>query len=267
MPTFRRDDLEIHYRERGRSDGTPVVLMHGLLFSSYLQERLAARLLEHRIVLLDLHGHGHSSKPTDAGRYTWDEMVADVVGLLDHLGEEKGVVGGLSLGANVALAMGQRQPERVTALVLEMPVMLRGHRVGRPVFMNMARTFKATGFAVGRATAVVRRVPLPRNQTDLIAIRDVASTDPKVGAAVLRGLLSEPPLPEDPETLARVTMPTLVFGHRLDPLHVLDDARDLVKALPDGRLVELPWIGARALEPAKIADAMGPFLDELRLRR
>jgi pimeloyl-ACP methyl ester carboxylesterase len=74
-------------------------------------------------------------------------------------------------------------------------------------------------------------------------------------------------LPEDLETLARVTMPTLVFGHRLDPLHVLDDARDLVRALPDGRLVELPWIGARALEPAKIADAMGPFLDDLRLRR
>ena len=267
MPTFRRDDLEIHFRQRGRRDGVPVVLMHGLLFSSYLQERLAALLPEHRIVLLDLHGHGHSSKPTDAGRYTWDEMIADVVGLLDHIGEEKAVVGGLSLGANVALAMGQRRPGRVAALILEMPVMLRGHRVGRPVFMTMARAFRSSGFALGRATALVRRLPLPRNQPELIALRDVASTDPRVGAAVLRGLLNEPPLPEDLDTLARITMPTLVFGHRLDPLHVLDDARDLVNALPDGRLVELPWIGARALEPAKIANAMEPFLNELSLKR
>src|SRR5438067_1458576 len=170
----------------------PVVLMHGLLFSSYLQERLAALLPDHRIVLLDLHGHGRSSKPADADRYTWDEMVADIVGLLDHLGEEKAVVGGLSLGANAALAMGQRRPDRVAGLVLEMPVMLRGHRVGRPVFMSMARTFRSTGFMLGRATALVRRVPLPRNQPELIALRDVASTNPRIGAAVLTGLLNEP---------------------------------------------------------------------------
>src|SRR3954462_11676768 len=105
MPTFSRDDLTIHYAERGRSDGTPVVLMHGLLFSSYLQERLAARLPGDRVGGLARAGRGRSPKPLGAGRSAWDEMVADVVGLLDPLGEEKAVVGGLSLGANVALAM------------------------------------------------------------------------------------------------------------------------------------------------------------------
>jgi pimeloyl-ACP methyl ester carboxylesterase len=263
MPTFARDDLMLHYADRGRPDGPPVVLMHGLLFSYRLMERVASLLPDSRVLLLDPHGHGRSSKPTDPARYTWAELVADVDGLLDTLGLDDAVIGGLSLGANVTLAYALARPARCRALILEMPVLLRGHRFGRPAFSALARAYAGGRLALGPAARAIGRLPLPRHLPELAAFRDMASHDPAVASAVLRGLLAEEPLPEDRHTLARLTMPALVVGHRRDPLHVLDDARDLADRLPQGRLLEAPSIAHYRLHPGELAAQFQLFLDEV----
>ncbi len=85
MPTFRRDDLTLHYTEHGDPDCRPVVLMHGLTLSSRSMERLAEALTDRRVVLLDLHGHGKSSRPRDSNRYSMSEFAADVAALLQGL--------------------------------------------------------------------------------------------------------------------------------------------------------------------------------------
>ncbi|HEV7888454.1 MAG TPA: alpha/beta hydrolase [Acidimicrobiales bacterium] len=261
MPTFERDDLTLHYAERGRPDGPPVVLMHGLLFSYRLMERVAQRLPDYRVLLLDLHGHGKSSKPTDPGRYTWAELVADVDGLLDTLGISSAVIGGLSLGANVGLAYAQARPERCRGLILEMPVLLRGHRFGRPAFGALARLYADGRRTLGPMTRAVGRLPLPRRLPEAAAFRDMVSQDPRVAAAVLRGLLAQEPLAEDRATLARLTMPALVVGHRNDPLHVFDDARELAERLPDGRLIEAPSFTHYRLHPGELAAQFRQFVD------
>lgn len=262
MPAFTRDDLTLHYRERGDAQGPPVVLMHGLLWSSRMMERITALLPEARVLLLDLHGHGRSAKPTDPARYTWDEMAADVVGLLDHLGIDQAVVGGLSLGANVALYTGQRHPDRVRGLVIEMPVLSRGHPFGRPVFNALATTYSVGRLAMTPLAGLVRRIPVPR-QPDLIAMRDVAGADPRVATAVLRGLLSQDPIADDDAALARLTMPALVIGHRNDPLHVLEDAKDLAERLSNARFVEASSIVEFRLRPGRLARELKEFLARL----
>lgn len=240
------------------------MLMHGLLWSSRILERVAALLPEERVVLLDLHGHGKSDKPVDASRYTWAELSADVVGLLDHLGVERAVIGGLSLGANVALATAHQHPGRVEALVLEMPVLLRGHRVGRPAFGTLAALYAGTEPLLGPAARLVRRVPAPRRRLpEAAALRDLASVDPRVGRAVLRGLLAEPAVAEDEVSLARITVPVLVVGHRNDPLHALADARDLADRLPNATLVEASSILEFRLRPAALAVHLRRFLADL----
>lgn len=263
MPTFLRDDLRLHYAERGprRADVPAVVLMHGLLFSYRLMERVTERLADHRVFLLDLHGHGKSDKPTDPARYSWAEMTADVDGLLDHLGLSSAVVGGLSLGANVALAYAQERPARCDALILEMPVLLRGHAFGRPAFTALRGVYRGGRRALRPVARAVNRLPLPKGIPELAAFRDMAGQDPSVAAAVLGGLLAEPPLAEDPETLARLTMPALVVGHRHDRLHVLDDARDLADRLPNGRFLEAPSIAHYRLHPGELAAQFRGFLD------
>lgn len=224
-------------------------------------ERVAALLPDERVVLLDLHGHGKSDKPTDSGRYTWPELAADVVGLLDHLGVERAVVGGLSLGANVALATAHEHPGRMDALVLEMPVLLRGHRVGRPAFSALAAVYTGAAPVLAPASRLLARLPAPRGRfPEAAAVRDVASMDPRVARAILTGLLAEPAVAEDEASLARLTMPALVIGHRNDPLHALADARDLAARLPNGTLVEASSIAEYRLRPMALAAHLRQFL-------
>jgi pimeloyl-ACP methyl ester carboxylesterase len=237
--------------------------MHGLLWSSRMLERISGLLPGTRVLLLDLHGHGRSSQPTDPARYTWDEMAADVFALLDHLSLDRAAVGGLSLGANVTLAAAQLHPERVTGMVLEMPVLRRGHRFGRPAFSALAATYRAGRAPLTAVASAIGRVPVPRSIPDLAALREMAAADPAVAAAILRGLLDDEPVPEDPASLARLTMPALVIGHRKDPLHVLADARDLTSRLPQARLVEASSIMEMRLHPTRLADEITAFLDSL----
>ena len=260
MPEFRRDDLTLHYGERGRPDGRPLVFTHGLLWSSRMMERAAALLDDERVLLLDLHGHGKSEKPTDVARYTWQEFADDVAGLLDHLDIERAVVGGLSLGANVTLATAHRYPDRVAAMVVEMPVLQRGHPIGKTAFGTMARAYTAGRRVLGPIGKAVNRIPVPRRIPELAAVRDVAGADPQVATAVLRGLLEDEPVAEDEASLRRLTMPALVIGHRNDPLHALDDARDLARRLPDAELVEASSIAEFRLRPQRLAEHLRRFL-------
>lgn len=260
MPTFRRGDLTLWYGERGRPDGRPFVVTHGLLWSSRMMERAAALLPDERVILLDLHGHGRSDKPNDAARYTWSEMAADVVGVLDHLEIDRAVVGGLSLGANVTLATAHLHPNRVAAMVVEMPVLQRGHRIGRVAFGTLATAYTGARMVLGPIASAVNAVPMPRRVPELAAARDMAGADPRVAAAVLRGLLADEPVAEDPGSLARLTMPALVIGHHNDPLHAIEDARDLARRLPDAELVEASSIAEYRLHPARLAERLREFL-------
>lgn len=263
MPTFAHAGETLYYKDLGDPAGVPLVLTHGLLWSIRMLEPLAALLPDRRVLLLDLHGHGRSTKPADPSRYTWDALVDDVAGLLDHLGIDQAAVGGLSLGANVALAMGQRRPSRCRALILEMPVLLRGHRVGRPAFTALAATLGAGAPALGAVARLAAKLPLPGRAQQLVAMRDLAAMPPRVGRAILTGLLAEPPLPEDEATLAALDVPTLVIGHGNDPLHVLDDARDLAARLPRSRLVEVPSILTHRRHPALLSGHVARFLDDV----
>ena len=69
MPVIDHDDVQIHYSERGNPDGPPIVLVHGLLFSSRMFHRLAEDLRSHRILLVDVRGHGASTRPTEAAAW------------------------------------------------------------------------------------------------------------------------------------------------------------------------------------------------------
>jgi hypothetical protein len=59
-------------------------------------------------------------------------------------------------------------------------------------------------------------------------------------------------------------MPTLVIGHRGDPLHVLADARQLVELLPDARLDVRHSIADYRLQPGRLAALLSDFLADVR---
>ena len=264
MPYFEHEGLSLHYSERGDPDGPPFVMVHGLLWSSRMLRRIAERLPDHRVLLIDVRGHLPSDRPTDTARYSWAALAGDVVALLDHLGIDRAVVGGLSLGANVTLATVVEHPDRVGAIVPEMPVLDRAKTFGHTVFGGLVRALEVGGPVLDPLTRTAARVPLPGSVPELAAVRDVLSVDPEAGAALVRGLLGDDLLFERirPES---IDVPALVIGHRGDPLHVLADARELADRLPDSRLVERWSIADYRLRPDLLADVLTDFLADVEL--
>jgi 3-oxoadipate enol-lactonase len=118
-PALAQAGTELHWEAHGPLDapGPPVVLLHGLGSSSSdwaLQIPLLGE--RHRVLALDLRGHGRS--PRERGRLTVERMAADVRRTLAALGVVQAHVVGLSLGGCVALALALDEPARVRSLTL-----------------------------------------------------------------------------------------------------------------------------------------------------
>ena len=108
---FETGGVQLYYEVHGHGPRV-LVFMHGILMDSNMNRRLAVDLAEpgYRVVLLDLPGHGLSEKPKRASFHRMDTYAEHVVALLDHLGMERAVVGGVSLGGNVSLLVAARPP-------------------------------------------------------------------------------------------------------------------------------------------------------------
>ena len=116
--------IRLYYEIHGHGPKV-LVFMHGILMDSNMNRRLATDLASHghRVILLDLPGHGLSEKPKRASFHRMDTYAEHVVALMDHLGIDQAVVGGVSLGGNVSLLVAAQAPDRVRGLVVEMPVL------------------------------------------------------------------------------------------------------------------------------------------------
>ncbi|MCC6750872.1 MAG: alpha/beta hydrolase [Deltaproteobacteria bacterium] len=110
--------LHLHYVEDGRPDGPPLLLLHGLLASTYVWQKVRPALGRHfRLIMPDLPGHGYSEKPDGFSMHLLDQaqVVAD---FLTALGIPRARVVGQSMGGGISMLLAARFPERVEQLVL-----------------------------------------------------------------------------------------------------------------------------------------------------
>src|SRR5688500_6346875 len=107
----------LEYTEFGSGERW-VVLVHGQLMPRRMHQPLARAIAAEGfpVVTLDLLGHGRSERPESSREYSLAAFGHQVVALLDHLGIEDAVIGGTTLGANVALEVADTTPERVRGL-------------------------------------------------------------------------------------------------------------------------------------------------------
>jgi pimeloyl-ACP methyl ester carboxylesterase len=240
----------------------PIVLIHGLLMNRRMFERLGPALARrgNQAICVDLLGHGRSDQPDDLRQYSMPLFAEQVVALLDDLALEKAVVGGTSLGANVALELAVRHPNRVKGLFIEMPVLdnalaavaaifapiLLGLRLGRPAIelsSRLASLVPRTNFLLDIGLDWVRRRPGP-------------------SVAVLEGLLLGETAPGR-EQRRLIDQPALVVGHPRDPLHPFSDSGMLVEELRGARLVEASSVLEWRTRPKRLNEELARFLDEV----
>jgi pimeloyl-ACP methyl ester carboxylesterase len=113
----RLNGIEIDYQASGA--GPAVLLSHGYSATRRMWDAQHAALGEtHRVISWSMRGHGETESPADPTQYSADLTVADMRALLGHVGVERAVIGGLSLGGYVSLAFYLAHPEMVRALVI-----------------------------------------------------------------------------------------------------------------------------------------------------
>jgi 3-oxoadipate enol-lactonase len=115
MLTARINGTDIAYADSG-GDGPAVVLSHGYLMDhTMFDPQLPVLAPEFRVITWDERGFGETSAD---GPFSYWDSARDVLGLLDHLGLDRAVLGGMSQGGFVSLRAALLSPERVRALVL-----------------------------------------------------------------------------------------------------------------------------------------------------
>ncbi|MDQ3962427.1 MAG: alpha/beta hydrolase [Actinomycetota bacterium] len=265
MPSFGYDGFNIFFEERGpsRAADRPLVLIHGLLLPRQhhypLADVLAAR--GNRVILIDLLGHGESDKPKHARFYSMEIFARQVVGLLDHLDLGAAVIGGTSLGANVAIETAALAPDRTRAMVIEMPVLERAAPAAGVVFLPLTIGYAQAAGLVQRVADLVRRIPRGLGVYADVLL-EVLSRDPIPSAAVLHGLLTGRLAPH-PNEREKIEVPTLILGHMRDLLHPFSDAEALHRELPNSDLVQANSFFELRFPPNRLSDRIGDFLDEV----
>lgn len=223
----------LEYTEYGAGDRW-VVLLHGLLMPRRMQQPLARALAGEgcHVVTLDLLGHGRSDRPADQLAYSMTAFAEQVVALLDHLGAEQAVVGGLSLGANVALETAVLAPERVRGLLCEMPVLDHALEASIVAFVPLLFAARFAPLSVRVVRGVTR--PLPRGLAPFWGgiWLDTLDQRPEPMAAVLHGIIFGRVAPSARQR-REIAAPTLVVGHPSDPIHPFADAERLAEELPN----------------------------------
>lgn len=253
------------YADQG--PGPVVALLHGFpLDRTMWESQLTTLGSMYRVIAPDLRGHGESAAPE--GIYPIQDMAVDVIELLDALKiTEPIVLGGLSMGGYVALAMAVRFPKRLRGLMLfdtkagaDTPEAARGRE-------QTAREVEAAGTAEPVVTALLPRLfsPITRERRpDLIARTEaqMLRTPARAVAGALRGMAARPDRTGD---LARIGVPTLVMVGRDDVLTPPSEAQILASAIPNAQLVEIPDAGHLApLEnPEPVNAAILTFLGSL----
>lgn len=241
MPFFDHDGIHFHYRESG--SGVPFVFQHGLGADLNQTFNLFKPPAGIRLLTFECRGHGETRPLGAEEKISVETFTQDLLAFLDHLRIERAVIGGISMGAAIAVRFVLEYPERVLGLVLSRPAWLDESRADNlNVFATLAAFIRKFG-----ATEGARRY----EQTD--AYQEILKLSPDNA----NSLLSQFAHPRAEETVAkleripnyvpqysradwrRIRVPTLVLVNRQDPIHPFAFGEVLAQTIAGATLVEL----------------------------
>ncbi|MFE9684604.1 alpha/beta fold hydrolase [Streptomyces sp. NPDC006285] len=223
------------YEDKGaqNSAALPLVLIHGHPFDRTMwAPQVAAFSPDRRVIVPDLRGYGAS--PVVPGVTPLSVFAEDVAALLDELRVPEFVLGGLSMGGQIAMECYRLFPGRIRGLVLADTFPAAETPAGRRSRAAAADRLLREGMA-GYADEVLYEMVAPYARPEVAAhVRRMMVTAPPEGAAAaLRGRAERP---DYRELLTRVAVPTLVVVGEDDGFTPVGDAEAMHEALPDSVL-------------------------------
>ncbi|WP_274626325.1 alpha/beta fold hydrolase [Arvimicrobium flavum] len=261
-----RDGARLRVDDTG-GEGVPVMFQHGLCGDAGQPAELFPEDARLRRITLECRGHG-ASEAGDTDRFGIATFARDVAAVADMTQSLPLVVGGVSMGAAIALRLAVKRPDLVCGLILVRPAwvtdaapanMAPNAEVGR-LLAALAGDEARKIFLAGE-TAKRLAAEAPDNLASLAGFFDRPNR--AVTAALLQRISADGPgVSED--DLRALRVPTLVIGHGQDFVHPLAHAERLAALVPGSRLVRVtPKAENRARHVADVRDALQNFLKEL----
>ena len=263
MATATRDGITLNYEVSG--SGPAIVLTHSFLCDgSLFTHQVAALERTHRVINVDLRGHGRSG-PSESP-YTIYDLMDDVAAVLDAEGVVSAVWMGLSIGGFLSLRAALTRPERVRALVL-----IDTDAGTETAWNKLKYTALKWGLqTVGPRFIVPAVMPIMFGRTTLrsrpelradyrqrflnVRIKSICSgIDAITGRDDLVGRLSG------------IRVPTLVVVGEEDKPLPLWKSRRIASSIPGAELVVIPKAGHLSTieNPAPVTDAVTRFLSKV----
>ena len=241
MPFFNHDSIQFHYRDEGA--GLPFFFQHGLGAEVSQPFSLFQPPPGFRLIAFDARTHGQTHPAGDPSKLRFNTFGEDLLGLMDHLQINRAIVGGISMGAGIALNFTLRFPERVLGLVLS-----------RPAWLDAPNPWNVKMFCL--ITQLIRQHGAKRGQEmfkqtaeykeSLQLWPDVANSlvlqfeSPQVEETAFRleSIITDTPNP-DQQQWKSIHVPTLVLANRQDPIHPFEYGEILAHAIPGAELKEI----------------------------
>ncbi len=242
MPTFNRDGLNFYFEEQG--SGTPLIFSHGLSGNADQAKELVGEVPGFRVIFYDNRGHGKTGDPGNIANLNFQTMADDVFALMNHLSIDKAVVGGVSMGAGIALAFCLAHPRSTLAAVLTRPAWLsQPEPPNLAMFPAIAAMIQDAGIERARqlfeqsAMYAEWRKSYPPAATMIDGF--FTGRAPEAIVATYQAIPRSVPY-RSPAELQGITAPVLVLGNRRDPIHPFEYADTLAAAIPHAQLIEFP---------------------------
>jgi 3-oxoadipate enol-lactonase len=253
------------YGDRGEGPGEPLVLLHAFPLNSKMWEPQAAILeATRRVIIPDYPGFGrspHTPAQPDVRYYA-----EGVQGLLDRLGLERVVLGGLSMGGYVAFECLRLFPERISALILADTRPDPDSEETREVRYKTASCVAEEGVGVLVELQMERLLSnetLKNDRAVVQTVRDMIFESTPGGAVAALGAMRD--RPDSTPLLGEIGVPTLLIGGEDDAISSPEVMGAMAKKIPDSRHVTLPGAGhlSNLEAPEDFNAALVEFLKDL----
>jgi len=263
MPFALLNGITMHYAARPARDGAPTVVFSNSLGTDFRIWGETAELLPETfgIVFYDKRGHGLSDL---AHGDRLDLHVANVAALVDHLGLERVVFCGLSVGGVIGQAYALTRPHALAALVL----CCTAARVGSAQAWNARiETVRNEGIEALSAGVMERwfSAPFRGERPALIAgMTNMLERQPAQGYAAICAMLRETDLTE---RVKEIAVPTLGVACSEDGSTPPDLVRDTVDRIPGSMFALIEGAGHIPCveRPRELAGSLMAFLRQKEL--
>lgn len=242
MPFVESDGIRFHYA-LSDTEGPLVVFQHGLGGDLSQPQAILGGSALLRTLSFDCRGHGCTEPLGPLERLTFSAFADDLRAVLDSLGFDRAIIGGISMGAGVALNFAIRHPARVTALILSRPAWLdAAYPPNLKILVSICRHLKEGGPEYTRKRLVAdpefERIQSISRDNAASILRQLERPNLDAIIALLERLPGDAPSPTV-EAWRQVRVPTLLLVNAMDALHPIEYGERLAREIPGAKLVEV----------------------------